>query len=195
MSLISYESSDEHWYDVERRRRREGDDGWLNRVRPPVFDVPGDLNPVAAAWLEQLLADRRAAGNLILTGDVGRGKTWTIWRIVAACVDAGYARKIEVVPAYDFKRVVVPPPDYHKLDHLARIQVLCLDDIGSVRLSEWDLDHLYSVIDRRSAGSQPTVISSNVLNLRNLLDERIASRLAANATIVELTGMDRRRSA
>lgn len=196
MSAINSTPHDpDDWAEAQRRQRREADQQWLTSIRPPVFDYPGEPDPAVAKWIGDLLADRHAAGNLALTGSVGRLKTWTIWKIVEACVDAGHARKAEVIKAFAFKRIVMPPTDFAALDRLARIPLLCFDDLGSVRLSDWDLEPLCDVIDQRCEWREPMVVSSNVLDLRSLLDERISSRLAANATIVELDGEDRRRSA
>ena len=63
-----------------------------------------------------------------------------------------------------------------------------------MRLSEWDLDHLAELADTRWAARLPTVITSNVTDIRALLGPRISSRLADRALIVELDGPDRRRN-
>jgi DNA replication protein DnaC len=196
MSVISSTPpGPEDWAEAQRRQRREADRQWLAGIRPPVFDYPGEPDPAVAKWIGDLLADRHAAGNLVLTGSVGRLKTWTIWKIVEACVEAGHARKVEVVKAYELRRVITPPVDFARLDKLARVPLLCLDDLGSDSVSEWDLRYLFEIVDQRSEWLDPVVISSNVLDLRVLFGERIASRLATKVVIVELAGEDRRRSA
>lgn len=178
--------------DVWRRERREHLLGNLLGQRPEAFDEPGDLDSRLAAWARALAAGSRR--NLILTGPVGTGKTWSVWHAAELAVREGYEGLVAVVPAARFRRIVAPSTaEPEEFTRISAAGLLALDDIGSIRLSEWDLDHLAEVADARWSSKLPTVITSNVTGLRDLLGPRISSRLAHGALVVELDGPDRRR--
>jgi DNA replication protein DnaC len=178
--------------EVWRAERRERLTANLLGMRPPAFAEDGDLDPRLAAW-----ADALAAGNgqnLIVTGPVGVGKTWSVWHAAERAVRAGYEGLVIVCPAAKFRRIVAPATaDPEEFARFEAAGLLVLDDIGSARLSEWDMDHLGELIDSRSAALLPTVITSNKTDIKSLLAPRISSRLAHRALIVTLRGADRRR--
>lgn len=169
--------------------------------RPVRFSPPGELHPDLLAWSRRLLAG--TAGNLVIAGATGTGKSWSTWRIGEELLRHGYRGRVEVTKAYRIKRLATPPADFAEIDRLAAADVLALDDIGAVRVSDWDADHLYGVIDDRSESVRPTIVTTNATAKREdgktllqvLLGDRVASRLAENVTTVILTGPDRRRQA
>jgi len=72
--------------------------------------------------------------------------------------------------------------------------VLLLDDIGTERGTDWALETIYLLIDRRYREMKRTIITSN-LNLQQLsqrLDDRICSRIAGMCKVVQMPGKDRR---
>jgi DNA replication protein DnaC len=168
--------------------------------RPARFSAPGDLHPDLLAWAERFLAGD--PGNLVITGSTGVGKSWSAWRLGEEILRRGYAGRVEVTRAYQFKRLATPPADFGEIDRLTSAGLLALDDIGAVRVSDWDADHLYGAIDDRSEAMRPTIITTNAMAkreegrtlLQTLLGDRVASRIAQDATIVILDGSDRRRS-
>lgn len=195
MTLPSDDPQYVQWLEQQKARRHAADIAWLNQMRPEEFNVPGDMHPDVAEWFTRLVDPDQVAGNLIMCGNFGVGKTWHIWRLVSDLVEKyEAARHIEVVTAYQFKEIAAPETDYKTLHRFAEVQMLFLDDVGSLRLSNWDLEHVFAIVDQRLPRRRPTVISSNELDFQELLKNRIASRLAANTTIVEFVGEDRRRA-
>jgi DNA replication protein DnaC len=190
-------SDDPEYVDFQalaRKRQKERDLEWLSRKRPAEFELSGEMDPEVAAWFARLVDPEQDSGNLIICGSLGTGKSWHLWRIFADLVEHyDGAHRVECVTAYEFKQIAAPPTDYERLARLAKVGLLFLDDIGSVRLSDWDLENLFGIVDQRWSRQRPIVISSNALDMRALLGERIASRLAKNVTPVELAGEDRRR--
>lgn len=165
----------------------------LRKARPPAYATPGQLHPGVAAW-----ADRVAAGeygNLVLVGNTGVGKSWSLWAIAERLIAAGYRDRIEITPAHRLRRLVTPPVDQGALDRLAAAGLFAVDDVGSVRISDWDSDHTATLLDPRWEDQRPTIVTSNQLDLRTLVGERTASRLSHRVTIVQMAGADRRRAA
>jgi DNA replication protein DnaC len=78
----------------------------------------------------------------------------------------------------------------------SEVKVLYLDDLGVEKVSDWALQTIYLIIDRRYSEMLRTIVSSN-LSLDQLavrLDDRIASRIAGMCEVVHMKGKDRRLS-
>jgi DNA replication protein DnaC len=178
----------ETWH-AERRERLAAN---LLAGRPAEFAAPGQLDQRLVAWARDLTLTR--GRNLILTGPVGTGKTWAVWHAAERAVRHGYEGRVAITTAARFRRVVAPSTaDPAEFSRYTDAGLLAIDDLAAARLSEWDMDHLGELVDARWADQRPTVVTSNVTDLRTLLGPRISSRLAHNAVTVEMTGPDRRR--
>lgn len=161
----------------------------FRKHRPANLTDPGTLHPDVEAWGKRLLAGE--AGNLVLKGPVGTGKTWHAWEVLDRAVQAGYPDRIVFSSAADWRDTIAPPVDRDRLRLMREAGVLALDDLGSGRVNDWELEMLLAVCDERWSNRRPTIVTSNV-KLKAMLGERIASRLSDRATVVELDGADRR---
>jgi DNA replication protein DnaC len=160
--------------------------------RPAQMAAPGDLEPDLAGWAERLAAGSKQ--NAILAGPVGTGKTWAVWKAAEQAVRCGYEGLVVITAAARFRRIVAPATaDPREFERYLAAGLLAIDDLATVRLSEWDMDHLGELIDTRWAAQLPTVVTSNKTDLKSLLGPRISSRLSHNALIVPMDGPDRRR--
>lgn len=83
------------------------------------------------------------------------------------------------------------------VERYSGMEKLILDDLGAEKSTEWVLQTLYTIIDRRNREMLWTTITSNlsIADIARKLDDRIASRIAEMCTIQELQGKDRRLSA
>jgi DNA replication protein DnaC len=166
--------------------------GQLLTARPPRFAAEGDLDPRIATWAQTLT--QPGATNLIISGGVGAGKTWSAWHAAEHAIRAGFTGRTEFVGAARWREVVTPPPDFAVLRVLGTAELLILDDLAAGRLSEWDQEHLYGVMDARSAAMLPTLVTTNITDLRAMFGDRVASRIAESLTKVMFKGGDRRRA-
>lgn len=175
-----------------RTERRERLAANLLASRPAEFARPGALDARVAGWAEALAAGQTR--NLVITGPVGTGKTWSVWHAAEHAVRCGYEGRIAVTSAAGLRRAVAPATaDHAAFARWESASLLAIDDLGAARLSEWDMDHLGELTDVRWSQGLPMLVTSNVSDLRGLLGPRIASRLAHNALVVEMNGPDRRR--
>jgi DNA replication protein DnaC len=77
------------------------------------------------------------------------------------------------------------------------VPFLVLDDLGSEKVTDFVLQTLYEILDRRYGEYQETLITSN-LSLEELAGhyeshgDRLASRIAGMGTVMVLKGKDRR---
>lgn len=80
------------------------------------------------------------------------------------------------------------------LDKYSNVDVLMLDDLGAEKPTEWVMNTLYLIIDKRYGDMKKTIISSNYsLNqIAKNLGDRISSRIAGMCQGIKMTGKDRR---
>ncbi|MEV0993440.1 ATP-binding protein [Nonomuraea sp. NPDC050202] len=179
----------EQWHTEQTQHRLAR----LRAARPAAYNAPGLLHPDIAAW-----ADKTAVGeygNLVIVGNIGVGKSWSVWTLADRMVAAGYRGRVEIVPARRLQRLITPPVDWTALDRLAKAGMLAIDDVGSVRIGDWDSDQIGALLDPRWEEHRPTILTSNQLDLRSMVGERVASRMSHRVTIVQMAGADRRRTA
>ena len=149
--------------------------------------------------------------SLFLTGSRGVGKTHLIAALIRqqisdqldnTCPDGelNSAMQFASIPevlleirrSFDVKEV----SESDLINHYTNIGWLYLDDLGVEKPSEWVLQTLYLIIDRRYRNLKQTIISSNY-NLQEIsdrLDDRISSRIAGMCKVCRLSGLDRRLS-
>lgn len=159
--------------------------------RPPVFAKEGPLHSDIQQWVKGFLGGH--CGALILIGPVGTGKTWSLWKTAETLVRNGWRGRFEIAPFYEVKEATDRPVDRNRIQTWREADLFALDEIGAQHVNDWDADALSALIDRRWQHRRPTLVTSNEPDLKGLLGERSASRLADGATIVRFTGEDRRR--
>jgi DNA replication protein DnaC len=76
----------------------------------------------------------------------------------------------------------------------AETRVLILDDLGTEKLSDWVMQTLYVIINKRYENVLQTIITSNftLQEIKDNFHEGIASRIKGMCEPVELKGQDRR---
>ncbi|NAS22465.1 ATP-binding protein [Herbidospora sp. NEAU-GS84] len=167
-------------------------DAWT-AATPPVFAGEYPVHSAVARWIEGLL--KGAGTNLVLVGGTGTTKTWHCYRAIRLALEAGWRGVPRLLTAAEWQKAITPPLDAGLLDRLATAGALVLDDVGATRLWDRDGERLLGIIDERWMYRRPTLVTTNVADLREMLGERIASRLAADAVVVTFDGPDLRRGA
>jgi DNA replication protein DnaC len=80
------------------------------------------------------------------------------------------------------------------IDKYSWVDVLVLDDLGAGNTSDWVLQTLYTIMDRRYREELRTIITSNlsIEEIEEKLDDRVASRVVGMCRVCILRGRDRR---
>lgn len=131
-------------------------------------------------------SDNYAAGrSLVLTGNVGNGKTHLACATVQAVIRKHGAQAV-IVTAAEIIRVFkgamdrsAEYSDREVLDELAAFDLLVIDEVGAQSGSAYELGVLHEVIDRRYQLVLPTVVVSNLAatDLARYIGDRALDRL------------------
>lgn len=146
-----------------------------------------NLSPKFREAVEQSIANDKG---LFIFGNTGVGKTYAMFALANGKGDV-----------HNFVELLVEFRDhmqkgfYHsKLSELCQEKYLFIDDIGSEKTSEFVVEFLYLVVDKRYQNIKRTVLSTNLSleTFRGRYGDRILSRISEMCVLVELTGEDRR---
>ncbi|WP_262015645.1 ATP-binding protein [Micromonospora sp. Mcm103] len=157
-------------------------------------------HPDVLAWIDRAAADPEDAPSLLLVGPVGTGKTHQAYGALRALAPEMAGRDWIATTYADLFASLRPRPGADMEADLARYRqasILLVDDLGIAKGSEWVEEITYRLIDGRYLDMRPSIFTSNLPpdQLRDVLGDRIASRLAQSCTRVVLDGPDRRRVA
>lgn len=141
--------------------------------------------------------------SIFLTGNTGTGKThlsvslmlaWLIKNKPDSTKD--YPRFLPAVELFlELKQTFGSDGSESEiLDIYSRVPLLCIDDVGAERISDWSRQSLYTLIDRRYREMKQTIITSNLSldEIATLIDDRIASRIVEMGIVIKLSGEDYR---
>lgn len=132
---------------------------------------------------------------LYLYGDVGTGKTALACAVLNELHKTG--QRVRFVRVSELLKMLVQSETGDQVyDRMMAVPVLCLDDIGAQKGSDYARQMLVSIADGRTDRGHRTLWTSN-LNLDSLAtflgdDERLSSRIAGNAKVVAMDGDDYR---
>jgi len=143
---------------------------------------------------------REPAGGIFITGSCGVGKTHLAAAIARKLILQDRKCHFEVVPelllhikSEIFEKQSISEEDF--IEKYSDYEYLILDDIGAEKVTEWTLQTLYLIFDRRlRRGKTKMIITSNLglPQIETELSERISSRIAGMCRVLKLTGDDYR---
>jgi len=130
--------------------------------------------------------ENRHTDGLLLTGQVGSGKTFLACCIANALLVRGKTVLFIVVPdlldqikaTYDAKNEN-SVTESELLDTAREVPLLILDDLGAHNYTEWTRNKIFNIINHRLNYLLPTIITTNI-NLEDLeqyLGDRTTSRI------------------
>lgn len=190
--------------EYHRRQRARVALGRWSTAAPYRYRDATATHPAITAWADTAATDIRTAGFLVLTGPVGTGKTHQAYGALRRIAEAGPDRfEMLATTAPDMYGLLRPGGSErgteHELRRLSRVPLLLLDDLGTEKLSEWTEEATTRLLNERYNACLPLILTTNLPirsgngDLASRLGERLASRLAQDATVVHLSGPDIRR--
>lgn len=149
------------------------------------------LLPEAAKYAAGL-AEGKYPGILWLTGTHGAGKSTAAWKVAETAVRAGFVGVTEVVSAGDLWEALSPPVDLVAIHRWAAVGLLIFDDFAVDGISDWELKHLFRVINIRWERHKPVIFAS-AIDLASVLDAKTWSRVESIMTPVHMGDVDHRK--
>lgn len=129
---------------------------------------------------------------LLLRGSTGVGKTHIAVGILMEVLDKGmsglYSNVTDLLSRLrDTYNQGATDTEGAILDELDRVDLLVLDDLGAEKATEWVLDRLYLVINRRYENARPIIVTTNCDDaaLRERVGARIVSRLYEMCMLID----------
>lgn len=178
----------------------------LNKIPPRYqnaraedFIIPDDKNNTFLKKAQILTETPRSA---VLTGGVGRGKTFFLFALLHALFKAGKASigNVRFYRSIDLDSLLVSGYEKYKsneflIQSLTELDYLFLDDFGIGRETSKAERDYYDIIDRRTSLNKITIISTNLdaNSLKKLFGDRIFSRLR-ESVFIEFNGPDLRKA-
>jgi len=153
---------------------------------------------LATAWAKLAAAKPLDVRSLLVVGPTGTGKTHFGYAVLRALAETGTAASWSAYTAADMYAQLRPRSGRDseaEFEKFTGANVLFLDDLGAAKLTEWTEEVTYRLINKRYEQCLPGIFTSNVppAQLRDVLGERIASRLTEMCERVVLKGEDRRK--
>ena len=187
--------------EAEERERRQ-----LVASRLRKSGVPSDFY---GARLDQCDSRVRAwfsgdrGKGLLLQGEPGRGKTHAACACLIAEAERHMVRFTTMDALLRDVRATFAGMESERdvVSRFVNTRLLCLDDVGKERLTEWSMPIFFSIIDSRYANGKPTIVTTNytgadlmrcfTVNGDVMTAKALVSRMAGYERIV-LEGDDRR---
>lgn len=135
---------------------------------------------------------------MVLVGGVGTGKTHLLAAVANDLVERGVPVIMAVVPDLlaDLRSAMRRGEDPEAvMDELRDAAVLCLDDLGAEKVTDWTRETLYRLVNYRYEQNLPTLATTNLPaeELEGCLGERSVSRLMEMCQWVLIEASDYRK--
>lgn len=161
------------------------------------FDLDNDKTPAmdkARLYVKHWEEARQNRAGLLLWGNVGSGKTYMSACIANALLDQG--KKVLMT---DFVSITnISTFDIHEyVNALSNYDLLIIDDLGAERKTEFAVQNVFDVINRRWESGKPLIITTN-LSLEDIHNEtemakgRIYDRILDMCTPIKVIGESKR---
>ncbi|MEM7130386.1 MAG: ATP-binding protein [Chloroflexota bacterium] len=151
-----------------------------------------DMIQCYAEWMDDSIGN---GCGLVITGSTGTGKTHLAVGLGVVALGMGYEvyatmlGEVLLTIRASWGEYLPGRTDEAKLtEKLCTIKLLILDDLGSEKPTEWAIERLAYIINRRYTAQLPTIITTNldISELETLWSSRVTSRLLGTAQLIEL---------
>lgn len=175
-------------YDDALRADGKTDRSWMGEVRRHAEEYARDFSPGQSR-------------NLIFYGKTGTGKTLLSGCIAHAIMAGGHSvLYVTSCGLHELFRLRQFADDTRrdgverKAAALRSVDLLIIDDLGTEHDTPYNRTNLFDLVNHRTGNHLPVITSTNlsIAELRRRYDDRIFSRLAARADIIEIVGSDQR---
>lgn len=178
---------------AERRQSCFADVKYLSATFDKDDRANEELSKACMKYAEKFNA---SADWLLLFGDCGTGKSFAAACICNELISKGLSVRFTTISQIE-QELWGTTNKSEIYDKLSKYDLLCIDDLGAERSSEYMQQITFDVIDKRLCSGKPCVITSNLSgadfsNPKNLAEKRIYSRVFERSIPFHVRGADRR---
>lgn len=182
---------------INELRRSCFEDSIFLKARFENMDRNSEHRDIAENYVDKFEEVYKNNIGLILTGDVGCGKTHLAATIANGLIDQGISVKMTNFTSIlnDMTNFDLDKVKY--INNLNDKKLLIIDDFGMERTTDFAYEHIFNIIDARYRVGKPLIITTN-LNISQLTnpigvrEKRIYSRILEMASPIIFTGKNRR---
>ena len=182
---------------INELRRYCFEDSIFLKARFENMDRDSEHRDIAENYVDKFEEVYKNNLGLILTGDVGCGKTHLAATIANGLIDQCISVKMTNFTSIlnDMTNFDINKGKY--INSLNEKKLLIIDDFGMERTTDFAYEHIFNIIDARYRVGKPLIITTN-LNISQLTnpigvrEKRIYSRILEMASPIIFTGKNRR---
>lgn len=203
-----YEAETKEWEEKENESRQKNPHLYMKFIPLKFrsrsfenFNGSEEVKKILKKYCDSFMVSNTNPGSVLMTGKTGCGKTHLAVAIVTELVKRSrrlYCRFItapelllEIRATYGTNNET---SEEAIIKEYSDCDLLILDDLGAEKTSEFSIQSLYLIIDRRNRELKPTIITTNLSleEIEKKIDARMASRLA-DMKIIKLNMPDYRK--
>lgn len=164
-------------------------------------DMSGEGIQTAKKYAESWDEMQQKNRGLLFCGPVGTGKSFAAGCIANELIERPYPVKVRMtnLPSVLNHITGCSGEDRIKyLDEIMKADLLILDDFGVERGTEFAKEQIFNLIDQRSRFMKPLIVTTNLsvsdlCSVKDMVAERICSRILEMCVPVVFDGADRRK--
>lgn len=144
---------------------------------------------ICREWATGFNVGHNWKGLLLYGQHKGTGKTHLMAAIANTLIDKEVSVLFVAAPEWFARMRSDLDHAEGKIEALATVPVLLLDDIGQERPTEWTKEAYFRVLNARELSRLPTVATTNCRDLAPVIGEASASRLIGMTRLVKFDGI------
>lgn len=158
--------------------------------RPPISNMAADQQTAAVVreirdYCDNIDGELAEGNGIWLHGSAGTGKTSLAMLVSKTALEAGHTVAIYSMPRLLARIRRTYDTDSSEegylsfFDRLTSVDLLHIDDLGAEKRTDWVLEQLYAIVDRRYEDQRSIVVTTNMETdeLKEQIGERTVSRL------------------
>lgn len=146
---------------VEEERRKEEAKRTFERIKRS--GIPDGYRGASLRQCTKAVRDWYGTKGLLLQGDFGTGKTYSACAVLIANVGSMTVRFDSLGSLLGECKAAFDRGESEEgvISRRCNCGLLCIDDLGKEKLTDWSLPILFRVIDTRGANNRPTIVTTN----------------------------------
>lgn len=146
---------------IKRLRQRYLFDSRLHNFTFDADDSPdSNISVICRRYIERWDLVSEKGYGILLSGNIGTGKTFYAACIVNALIDKGVAAELTTITRL-LNTIAIEDRD-QELAKLNRLPLIVIDDLGAERQTDYSRELAFTIIDERVKAKKPMIVTTNL---------------------------------